>query len=63
MIQRRRSNGDSGREAVRILKRRLSDAVFQALRTDQRELTTRAHNSGSFTEEQATVPSESLGVV
>jgi transposase len=40
MIQRRRSNGDSGREAVRILKRRLSDAVFQALRTDQRELTT-----------------------
>jgi hypothetical protein len=42
MIQRRRSNGDSGREAVRILKRRLSDAVFQALRTDQRELTTLA---------------------
>jgi len=39
MIQRRRSNGDSGREAVRILKRRLSDAVFQARRTDQRELT------------------------
>jgi transposase len=42
MIQRRRSNGDSGREAVRILKRRLSDAVFQALRTDQRKLTTLA---------------------
>jgi len=42
MIQRRRSNGDSGREAVRILKGRLSDAVFQALRTDQRELTTLA---------------------
>ena len=42
MIQRRRSNGDSGREAVRILKRRLSDAVFQSLRTDQRELTTLA---------------------
>jgi transposase len=28
LIQRRRSNGDSGREAVRILKRHLSDAVF-----------------------------------
>jgi hypothetical protein len=42
MIQRRRSNGDSGHEAIRILKRRLSDAVFQAHRTDQRELKTLA---------------------
>jgi len=37
MIERRRTGGDSGREAMRILKRRLSDAVFQALRTDQSE--------------------------
>ena len=37
MIQRRRSEGNSGREAMRILKRRLSDAVFQAFRTDQLE--------------------------
>src|SRR6476661_237862 len=37
MIERRRSAGNSGREAMRILKRRLSNAVFQALRTDQLE--------------------------
>jgi transposase len=37
LIERRRSGGNSGREAMRILKRRLSDAVFQALRTDQSE--------------------------
>ena len=36
-IERRRSAGNSGREAMRILKRRLSNAVFQALRTDQLE--------------------------
>ena len=38
MIERRQSGGDSGREAMRILKRRPSDAVFQALRTDQIDL-------------------------
>jgi len=37
LIERRRSGGNSGREATRILKRRLSDAVFQALQTDQFE--------------------------
>jgi transposase len=35
MIERRRNGGNSGREAIRILKRRLSDAVFQALLHDQ----------------------------
>ena len=35
MIERRKSGGDGGREALRILKRRLSDAVFQALIQDQ----------------------------
>jgi transposase len=38
MIERRRAGGNSGREAMRILKRRLSDAVFQALRADQIEV-------------------------
>ena len=33
MIERRKSVGNSGREALRVLKRRLSDAVFQALPT------------------------------
>jgi transposase len=35
MIERRKSGGNSGREALRVLKRRLSDAVFQALLHDQ----------------------------
>ena len=35
MIERRRNGGNSGREAMRILKRRLSDAVFKALIQDQ----------------------------
>jgi transposase len=35
MIERRRNSGNSGREAMRILKRRLSDAVFKALIQDQ----------------------------
>jgi transposase len=34
MIQRRKANGDSGREALRVLKRRLSDVVYAALRED-----------------------------
>ena len=37
LIERRRSGGNSGREATRILNRRLSDAVFQALQTDHLE--------------------------
>jgi transposase len=36
MIQRRKANGDSGLEALRILKRRLSDVVYAALRADAR---------------------------
>jgi transposase len=36
MIQRRKANGDSGLEALRVLKRRLSDVVYAALRADAR---------------------------
>jgi transposase len=35
MIERRKSGGNSGHEALRVLKRRLFDAVFQALLHDQ----------------------------
>lgn len=34
MVARRRAGGDSGREALRVLKRRLSDVVYAALLTD-----------------------------
>lgn len=34
MMQRRKANGDSGREALRVLKRRLSDVVYTALHED-----------------------------
>ena len=34
MMQRRKAGGDSGMEALRVLKRRLSDVVYAALRTD-----------------------------
>lgn len=34
MIERRKSTGDSGLEALRILKRRLSDVIYAALRAD-----------------------------
>ncbi len=34
MMQRRTANGDSGLEALRVLKRRLSDVVYAALRQD-----------------------------
>lgn len=34
MMDRRKQRGDSGREALRILKRRLSDVVYAALQTD-----------------------------
>jgi transposase len=34
LIARRRANGDGGLEALRVLKRRLSDVVYQALKTD-----------------------------
>ena len=33
-MQRRRERGDSGREALRALKRRLSDVVYRALQAD-----------------------------
>ena len=34
MMNRRKADGDSGLEALRVLKRRLSDVVYAALRTD-----------------------------
>jgi transposase len=34
LIARRKTGGDGGLEALRILKRRLSDAIYQALRDD-----------------------------
>jgi len=34
MIARRRANGDGGLEALRVLKRRLSDVVYRALLAD-----------------------------
>ena len=34
MIRRRKAGGDSGLEALRVLKRRLSDLVYTALRAD-----------------------------
>src|SRR5512132_2870226 len=42
LIDRRKNSGNSGREAIRILKRRLSDAVFQALLHDQTDALTPA---------------------
>jgi transposase len=34
LLARRKANGDGGLEALRILKRRLSDVIYQALRDD-----------------------------
>jgi hypothetical protein len=34
LIARRRANGDGGLEALRVLKRRLSDVVYRALHAD-----------------------------
>ena len=34
MITRRKAQGDGGREALRVLKRRLSDVVYRALNAD-----------------------------
>jgi transposase len=34
MLERRRAAGDGGLEALRILKRRLSDVIHPALRAD-----------------------------
>jgi hypothetical protein len=34
MIERRKAGGNSGREALRVLKRRLSDVVYAALQQD-----------------------------
>ncbi len=34
LITRRKAGGDGGLEALRVLKRRLSDVIYQALRAD-----------------------------
>ena len=34
LLARRRANGDGGLEALRVLKRHLSDVVYRALRAD-----------------------------
>ena len=39
LIARRKAQGDSNREALRILKRRLSDLVYHALKTDAQTTT------------------------
>ena len=39
LIARRKQQGNSNREAIRILKRRLSDAVYHALQTDAQTTT------------------------
>jgi hypothetical protein len=49
LIDGRKNGGNSGREAIRILKRRLCDAIFQALVHDQTDA------AGRLTEEQVTV--------
>jgi len=35
LLHRRKASGDGGMEALRILKRRLSDVVYRAMITDQ----------------------------
>ena len=35
LLDRRKNNGDGGMEALRILKRRLSDVVYRAMLADQ----------------------------
>ena len=37
MLDRRRSTGDGGMEALRILKRRLSDVIYRAMITDNQD--------------------------
>jgi transposase len=37
LLQRRKLRGDGGMEALRVLKRRLSDVVYHAMLTDQRQ--------------------------
>jgi transposase len=36
-MQRRQLNGDGGMEALRILKRRLSDVIYRAMLIDQQQ--------------------------
>jgi len=37
LLARRKSNGDGGMEALRVLKRRLSDVIYRAMLTDQNQ--------------------------
>jgi transposase len=42
LLERRRTHGDSNREAFRVLRRRLSDIVYRAMRADQQHELTHA---------------------
>lgn len=57
MMKCRKAGSDSGMEALRVLKRRLSDVVFAALRTD---LIFGRRNHGCLTEELEIVPHRRL---
>jgi len=39
LLGRRKARGDGGMEALRILKRRLSDVVYRAMLTDESQST------------------------
>ena len=39
LLARRKAHGDGGMEALRVLKRRLSDVVYRAMITDQNQST------------------------
>ena len=39
LLGRRKAGGDGGMEALRILKRRLSDVVYRAMLTDETQST------------------------
>jgi hypothetical protein len=56
LLAHRKANGDGGLEALRVLKRRLSDVVYHALRADARADLPQA----GLTEEQVTVPARTL---
>jgi transposase len=40
LLERRTNRGDGGREALRILKRRLSDVVYRAMLADETDPST-----------------------
>jgi hypothetical protein len=63
MMDRRKASGDSGLEALRVLKRRLSDVVYAALQADlaakHLEPTSKFSDRHRLTEELETAPTAS----